>query len=74
MNINPANYIGQTIHYAGHHYRITDGPDYRYAAIAQTVNERGQAAMLFLKLDDNGDITRAATRHGSWEDVTITKP
>lgn len=72
--MNPANYVGQIIHYAGHTYTIIEGPEYRYAAIAHTVNERGQAAMLFLKLDDNGNITRAATRHGSWENVTITKP
>ncbi|WP_433717021.1 hypothetical protein ACQP2U_42485 (plasmid) [Nocardia sp. CA-084685] len=68
------DYVGQIVHYNGHNYTITEGPEYEYAAAAVTVNERRQAALLLLKLDESGDIVRAATRHGPWKDVTITQP
>jgi hypothetical protein len=67
-------YVGQVIHYNGHDYTVTEGPEYEYASVAETVNERGGDALLFLKLDDNGDIIRAATRKGAWQDVKVTQP
>ena len=71
--INPAtHYVGQVIHYNGHDYTVTEGPEFEYCPVAWTVNERNQETMLFLRLDDNsGEIIRAATRNGSWQDVQI---
>ncbi|MFJ4653902.1 hypothetical protein ACIP5Y_21775 [Nocardia sp. NPDC088792] len=71
--IKPAtDYVGQVIHYNGHDYTVSEGPEYEYCSVADTVNELGQPTLLFLSLDDNGDIARAATRNGPWKDVTVT--
>jgi hypothetical protein len=74
-DLKPADhYVGQVIHYGGRRYTITEGPEYEFASLARTRNDRGQEVVLLLRLNADGEIIRASTRHGNWQDVTVTAP
>jgi hypothetical protein len=61
-----------TIEYRGRRYDVTDVDviEGTTEGFASVVNSRGHSGMLFVVVDGEGRIARAATKHEPWTDVS----
>lgn len=67
---------GTVVHYRGRRYVLAEEPEMvdEDAGCVAVVNSRGHEGWLFVAVDNNGRIVRAATLHEPWADVTSEPP